>query len=225
VPINQRLATCPRPATIRPSIRRSARRVRGWRLRLRLGSLFAPRFLWECLNYPHPISVSIACFHHIPPPLRRRVLRGCLPEPALSLSKGSSRLPWPSPSLTGSAPPCSPPGANISTLQACPELVGGIHLMLRAAALRSFLRRIQRFSTSGRPEALAAWPLPRPDFHRLADDSFQDTPANCYAAEFFSNEDWLSTNLALISRSKSKRTRHLTRRSILGDCVNKMVVI
>jgi hypothetical protein len=53
--------------------------------------------------------------------------------------------------------------------------------MLRAAVLLSFLRRLQRFSTSSHPEALvacyaAAWPLPQPDSHRLADDSFQDTP-------------------------------------------------
>ena len=59
--------------------------------------------------------------------------------------------------------------------------------MLRAAVLHSLLRRIQRFSTSSRPEALVAcyvapWRLPRPDFHRLADDSFQDTPATCWAA-------------------------------------------
>jgi hypothetical protein len=58
--------------------------------------------------------------------------------------------------------------------------------MLRAAVLHSLLRRIQRFSTSSRPEALVAcyvapWRLPRPDFHRLADDSFQDTPASCQA--------------------------------------------
>jgi hypothetical protein len=54
--------------------------------------------------------------------------------------------------------------------------------MLRAAVLLSLLRRVQRFSTIGHPRALvacyaAACPLPRPDFHRLADDSFQDTPA------------------------------------------------
>jgi|GEM_PF-6041896 len=54
--------------------------------------------------------------------------------------------------------------------------------MLRAAVLLSFLRRLQRFSTSGHPEALvacyaASWQLPRLDFHQLADDSFQDTPA------------------------------------------------
>jgi len=26
---------------------------------------------------------------------------------------------------------------------------------------------------------VASWQLPRPDFHRLADDSFQDTPTGC----------------------------------------------
>ncbi len=54
--------------------------------------------------------------------------------------------------------------------------------MLRAAVLHPFLRGIQRFSTASHPAALVAcyvapWQLPRPDFHRLADDSFQDTPA------------------------------------------------
>jgi len=59
--------------------------------------------------------------------------------------------------------------------------------MLRAVVLHSFLRRIQRFSTIGHPRALVACyvasrQLPRLDFHQLADDSFQDTPACCYAA-------------------------------------------
>ena len=54
------------------------------------------------------------------------------------------------------------------------------HLMLRAVVLLSFLRRLHRFSTVSRPSALdacylAACPLPGSDFHRLADDSFQDT--------------------------------------------------
>jgi len=52
---------------------------------------------------------------------------------------GSSRLPWPSPSLTSSALPCSPLGANLSTL--LPVHRTGVHLMLRAAVLLSFLRR------------------------------------------------------------------------------------
>ena len=48
--------------------------------------------------------------------------------------------------------------------------------MLRAAVLLSFLRRLQRFSIIGHPKALVAcyvapWWLPRPDLHRLADDS------------------------------------------------------
>jgi len=52
--------------------------------------------------------------------------------------------------------------------------------MLRAVDLRSFLRRIHRFSTTSHPVALdacylAACSLPGSDFHRLADDSFQDT--------------------------------------------------
>ena len=55
-----------------------------------------------------------------------------------------------------------------------------IHLMLLAVDLRSFLRRIHRFSTTSHLVALdacylAACSLPGSDFHRLADDSFQDT--------------------------------------------------
>ena len=58
--------------------------------------------------------------------------------------------------------------------------------MLRAAVLLSFLRRVLRFSTTGRPGALgacyvASWQLPRLDSHQLADDSFQGTPASCQA--------------------------------------------
>jgi hypothetical protein len=91
---------------------------------------------------------------------------------------GSSHLPWPSLSLKSSAPSCSPLRANISTLQACPELAEGIHFMLRAAVLLPFPRGLHRFSTSGHPEALDAcyvvsWQLPRPDLRRLADDSFR----------------------------------------------------
>jgi transposase InsO family protein len=53
--------------------------------------------------------------------------------------------------------------------------------MLRAAASLPFHRELHRFSTSGHPEALdacyvASCQLPRPDFHRLVDDDFQDTP-------------------------------------------------
>ncbi|MFQ5793877.1 MAG: hypothetical protein ACE5JP_02375, partial [Candidatus Bipolaricaulia bacterium] len=58
-----------------------------------------------------------------------------------------------------------------------------IHFMLRAAVLLPFHREIHHFSTSGHPDALdacymAVWQLPRPDSHRLADDSFQGTPAS-----------------------------------------------
>ena len=49
--------------------------------------------------------------------------------------------------------------------------------MLRAAGLRLLLGGIQRFSTVSHPKALiacyvASWQLRRPDFHRLAVDSF-----------------------------------------------------
>jgi len=55
------------------------------------------------------LSCSVAYFHHIPLSLRRGVLQCC--------TSGSLHLPWPSLSLTSSALPCSPLGANISTLQ------------------------------------------------------------------------------------------------------------
>jgi hypothetical protein len=69
---------------------------------------------------------------------------------------GSSPLPWPSLSLPSSAPSCSLFRANISTRQACPEPVEGIHVMLRAMSLLPFRKELQRFSTSSRPEALVA---------------------------------------------------------------------
>ena len=168
-----------------PRPRRSAGRVRGWRLGRRLSIPVAPRFLWECLTSPHHILVSIPC--HLEPDVRFPLIRrsdsllpvACtpLPSPTFTTSRspyaggacpersrrvlhgcfpGSSPLPWPSLSLTNSAPSCSPCGANISTLQACPEPVEGTHFMLRAAASLPFLRGIHRFSTSGHPDARLA---------------------------------------------------------------------
>jgi hypothetical protein len=56
-----------------PRLAWSARRVRGWRLGCRLGSLFAPRFLWECLNRPCHVPVSIPC--HLEPYVRFYLIR------------------------------------------------------------------------------------------------------------------------------------------------------
>ena len=47
-------------------------------------------------------------------------------------------------------------GLTFRRCKACRELAQGIHFMLRAAVLLSFLRRIQRFSTSSHPEARLA---------------------------------------------------------------------
>ena len=117
---------------------------------------------------------AMQCIANIPLALRRRVPHGCTP--------GSSPLPWPSLSLTSSAPSGSRCRANISALPC--DLRIAIHFMLRAAVLLSFLRRILRFSTTGHPGALgacyvASWQLPRLDSHQLADDSFQGTSASC----------------------------------------------
>ena len=53
--------------------------------------------------------------------------------------------------------------------------------MVRTTELRSFRRRILRFTTPSLPSAAAAcyvalWRLPRPDFHRLVIRTFQGTP-------------------------------------------------
>ncbi len=50
--------------------------------------------------------------------------------------------------------------------------------MVRTAGLLSLLRRLLRFTTPGRPGAVAAcyvalWRLPRPDFHRLVIRTFK----------------------------------------------------
>ena len=63
-----------------------------------------------------------------------------------------------------------------------------IHFMLRAAALRPFPRGLQRFSTSGHPDALvacylAACPLPGLDFHQQANDDFSGHTSRCWAGE------------------------------------------
>jgi hypothetical protein len=39
----------------------------------------------------------------------------------------------------------------MSVLQACPELVEGVHFMLRAAVLLPFHRELQRFDIASRP--------------------------------------------------------------------------
>jgi len=74
------------------------------------------------------------------------------------------RVPWPSLSLTSSAPPCSPSGANLSTLP--PVRRTGIHFMLRAAVLLSLLRRLRTRSVrhaSAPPVTQKHWlPATRP---------------------------------------------------------------
>ena len=54
---------------------------------------------------------------------------------------GSSRLPWPSPSLTSSALPCSPLGANLSTLQDSLHVAGcGFALLSQEVTTLQHLR-------------------------------------------------------------------------------------
>lgn len=59
--------------------------------------------------------------------------------------------------------------------------------MVRTTGLLPFLRGIPRFTTLGRPPAVAAcyvalWRLPRPDSHRLVIRTFHGAPAAGYAS-------------------------------------------
>ncbi len=106
-------------------------------------------------------------------------------------SPGASPRPWPSLCMRSSAPSCSP--SLGSTSRRCK-----LHLMLRAVDLLPFLRGIRRFSTLGHPNALdacyvAAWPLPRPDLHRLADDSLPG-----HTTPWLGGDLWLYTHADLI---------------------------
>ena len=94
--------------------------------------------------------------------------------------------------------------------------------MLRAVVLLSFLRRLHRFSTASRPAAKAgitsqmpatwspackqAKPLPGLDFHRLADDSFQDTPA------------WVGRRLTSIIAYRLRRNNTNPSKIIVANC-------
>ena len=87
--------------------------------------------------------------------------------------------------------------------------------MLRAAVLLSFLRRVLRFSTTGRPGALgacyvASWQLPRLDSHQLADDSFQGTPARVTrpAPARYNHSTHLSNRTASPAKRAAPRCPH-----------------
>ena len=86
------------------------------------------------------LSCSIACFHNIPLSLRRRVLDGCTSRffaasMAFTFAERLGSLFFP----------------FGLTFRRCK-----IHFMLRAAASHPFLRGIQRFGTSSRPNAPVA---------------------------------------------------------------------
>ena len=118
---------------------------------------------------PRPREISLVALMALPAfrsPLRRRVLRGCTSRVFASSmavatheTLGSLLVP-----LRG------------LTCRRC-----RIPFMVRTTRLRSFRRRILRFTTPGRPGAAAAcyvalWRLPRPDFHRLVIRTFQGAP-------------------------------------------------
>jgi len=63
-----------------------------------------------------------------------------------------------------------------------PQRLSFGHGILSRVSIGQHTRELKHFSTASHPAALVACyvaprQLPRPDFHRLADDSFQDTPA------------------------------------------------
>jgi len=68
-------------------------------------------------------------------------------------TSGSLPLLLPSPCVTGSALSCSPYGANISVLH---DSLYAQHYVLRAVALLSLLRRLQRFGTPSHPACYLA---------------------------------------------------------------------
>ena len=124
---------------------------------------------WSSVVWPpptsHPASSWISLLQLIPIVTtdvnRRPSETSPVPSPTFTTSRspyaggfltavlpGSSPLPWPSPSLTGSAPSFSLSGL---TFRRCK-----IHFMLRAVVLLSFLRRLHRFSTTSHPAALDA---------------------------------------------------------------------
>ena len=110
-PSKERRDTQPRPATTGLSISTSACRVRGWRLGCDRKTPCYPGF------HPLPPRTIREAFAHIPSPTfttSRSPYAGGFFGAALP---GSSHLPWPSLSLTSSALPGSPSGANLSTLQ------------------------------------------------------------------------------------------------------------
>ena len=89
---------------------------------------------------------------------------------------GSSPFPWPSLLSHKLGSLFFPFGL---TFRCCK-----IHFMLRAVASLSLLRRLQRFSTPGHPDALvacylAACSLPGLDFHQRADDDFSGHTSRC----------------------------------------------
>jgi hypothetical protein len=93
---------------------------------------------------------------------------------------GSSRLPWPSLSLTSSALPCSPSGANLSTLQDSRNVAGcGFALLSQEVTTLQHLRSPRSTGCLLRgPLVVTTTGLPPVSRRQL----FQDTPATCYAA-------------------------------------------
>ena len=117
-----------------------------------------PRLPWAVVPRPREISlVPLMTFPTFRFPYAGEFFEAASPE--------SSSLPWPSRCMKRSAFPFSPLRANISTLQ---NSLYGTDCWF---ALPS-QERILRFTTPGRPDAVAAcyvalWRLPRPDLHRI----------------------------------------------------------
>ena len=111
----------------------------------------------------------------VPLPLPRRVHRRCTP--------GSPRLPWPSPSTPGSAPPLQTNGAAGFASRYGPDRS---HVPTGRLTLGSDAGRFPPTPPACYP---ASWHLPGPDSHRQANASLRpDQITECNTSELWAHD-------------------------------------